>query len=76
MRKDFREFHDCDELPDSHPIFEDGESLFCILCSFFSEGIPLGQVPQIISLLLLFILLLYLLVIFQPLLASAAPLKE
>jgi len=76
MREDSREFHDRDELLDSHSIFEDGECLLCILCSSFSEGIPLGQVPQIIPLLPLFILLLHLLVIFQLLLPSAAPLKE
>ena len=76
MREDCREFHDRDELSDSHSIFEDGECFLSVLCSFFSEGVPLGQVLQIILFLPLFNLLMNQLVIFQLLLPSAAPLKE
>jgi hypothetical protein len=76
MRKEFRECHDCDERPDSHSIFEDDECFLCVLCSFCSEGVPLGQAPHIMSFLPLFLTLLDPLVIFQLLLPSAAPLKE
>lgn len=76
MRKDSRKYHDREELLDSHSIFEDDEYLRCILSSLCSEGIPLGQVPQIILLFPLFILLLHLLVILELLLSSEAPLKE